>query len=73
MESGLIADQQRENYDGRLVHSDESSGYTPPNISRLAKTFGLESDQIVEVKFLGKLNFFPHLPKGNKMWDFIVC
>jgi acetolactate synthase-1/2/3 large subunit len=72
MESGLIADRQRENYGGRLVHSDEFSGYNPPNVSRLAKTFGLGNDQVIEIRFSSKSNLFPYLPMGNKMWNFIV-
>ena len=50
-----IRSMQRNNFEGRYVASDESSGLTMPNICKLAESYGFMTYQINDNQELDKM------------------
>ena len=66
--SGMIADHEKNRFNGKLIHVTENTEYSSPNFLSIAKAYGIE-EKIVEIVVEEKWGLTPFLPKGNVCQD----
>ena len=65
--SGMIKDRETILFESRYLHTTEKSGYGAPDFKLIAKAYGLDSSQFIEITVDDNIGLSPQLPKGNPL------